>query len=66
MKYPVASFVIGLVLGPIAETSLRQGLLISQYDLGAFLWRPITATLLIFSLLSLCYGLYGQFKRGRA
>ena len=65
MRYPVASFIIGLVLGPIAETSLRQGLMISQYDYGEFLMRPIAGTLLILAALSLAYGLYGQYKRSR-
>jgi len=65
MSYPVAAFIIGLVLGPIAETSLRQGLLITQYDYGEFLMRPIAATLLALSAASLIYGLYGQWKRSR-
>lgn len=65
MQYPIASFVIGLVLGPIAERSLRQGLVITDYDWVAFLSRPITATLLALSLASLIYGFYGQWKRSR-
>ena len=63
LKYPIASFVIGLVLGPIAERSLRQGLVISDYDYWDFASRPITAVLLIGSLASLIYGFYGQWKR---
>ncbi|MCE8007437.1 tripartite tricarboxylate transporter permease [Aestuariivita sp.] len=63
LKYPIASFVIGLVLGPIAERSLRQGLVISDYDYWDFVSRPITAVLLIASLVSLIYGFYGQWKR---
>jgi putative tricarboxylic transport membrane protein len=63
MSYPVASFIIGLVLGPIAETSLRQGLMISQYNWSEFLFRPIAATLLVLAAASLLYGLYGQFIR---
>jgi putative tricarboxylic transport membrane protein len=65
MSYPVASFIIGLVLGPIAETSLRQGLMITQFDYGEFLMRPIAATLLALAAASLVYGLYGQWKRSR-
>lgn len=65
MSYPVASFIIGLVLGPIAETSLRQGLMISQYNWSEFLFRPIAATLLVLAAASLLYGLYGQFIRAR-
>jgi putative tricarboxylic transport membrane protein len=63
LQYPIASFVIGLVLGPIAERSLRQGLVISDYDYWDFASRPITAVLLIGSLASLIYGFYGQWKR---
>ncbi|MEL6511158.1 MAG: tripartite tricarboxylate transporter permease [Pseudomonadota bacterium] len=63
LKYPIASFVIGLVLGPIAERSLRQGLVISDYNYIEFVSRPITAILLTASILSLIYGFYGQWKR---
>jgi putative tricarboxylic transport membrane protein len=63
--FPVASFIIGLVLGPIAELSLRQGLMLSDYDVGAFVSRPIAGTLLLFSLGSLLYGLIGQIRRNR-
>ncbi len=65
MKYPVASFIIGLVLGPIAETSLRQGLMISGYSYMEFLSRPITALLLSLSLISLIYGFWGRYKAHR-
>ncbi|WP_224825912.1 tripartite tricarboxylate transporter permease [Cognatishimia sp. MH4019] len=63
LKYPIASFVIGLVLGPIAERSLRQGLVIADYNYWEFAARPITAILLLGSIASLAYGFYGQWKR---
>ena len=66
LKYPIASFVIGLVLGPIAETSLRQGLVISDYNYWEFVSRPITAVLLAASAASLIYGFYGQWKRHKS
>ncbi|ETX28995.1 tripartite tricarboxylate transporter permease [Roseivivax isoporae] len=66
MRYPVASFIIGLVLGPIAETSLRQGLMISGYSYAEFASRPITALLLGLSLVSLIYGFWGRWKAARA
>lgn len=66
LKYPIASFVIGLVLGPIAERSLRQGLVITDYDYVEFVSRPITAVLLTASIASLAYGFYGQWKRYRS
>lgn len=66
LDYPIAPLIIGLVLGPVAEISLRRALMLSNFDWAAILSRPIAGTLLALSLLSLLYGLYGQFKRQRA
>lgn len=63
LRYPVAAFIIGLVLGPIGEVSLRPGLLINDYSWVDVVSRPITATLLARSLASLLYGFYGQYRR---
>ncbi|SDF18751.1 putative tricarboxylic transport membrane protein [Salipiger thiooxidans] len=60
---PVASFIIGLVLGPIAEVSLRQGLILADYDMMALVTRPIAGTLLLLSALSLVYGIWGKLRR---
>jgi putative tricarboxylic transport membrane protein len=65
LDYPIAPLIIGLVLGPIAEVSLRRALLLNDFELWGVLTRPITATLLIFSIASLVYGLYGQIRRNR-
>jgi putative tricarboxylic transport membrane protein len=43
---PVAPAVIGLILGPLAETQFRRALSISQGDASVFLTQPISATLL--------------------
>jgi putative tricarboxylic transport membrane protein len=66
LGYPIACFIIGLVLGPIAEVSLRQGLILSDRDYVEILTRPIAGTLLMLSALSLLYGIYGQYKRRSA
>ena len=65
LQFPIAAFIIGLVLGPIAELSLRQALMTNGFDIVAVISRPIAGTLLAFSALSLAYGLYGQFRRSR-
>src|SRR5215510_14840662 len=41
---PVGPAVIGLILGPLAETQFRRALSISQGDLGIFYTHPISAT----------------------
>ena len=43
---PVAPAVIGLILGPLAETQFRRALSISQGDASVFVTHPISAGLL--------------------
>ncbi|OFZ99655.1 MAG: tripartite tricarboxylate transporter TctA [Betaproteobacteria bacterium RIFCSPLOWO2_02_67_12] len=43
---PVAPAVIGLILGPLAETQFRRALSISQGDASVFFTQPISATFL--------------------
>ncbi len=44
--FPVAPAVIGLILGPLAETQFRRALAISQGDPSVFFTQPISAALL--------------------
>ncbi|HZH06508.1 MAG TPA: tripartite tricarboxylate transporter permease [Lautropia sp.] len=43
--FPVAPFVLGLVLGDIVDKSLRRGLVLSDGSLEPFFTRPISAVL---------------------
>jgi len=43
---PVGPAVIGLILGPLAETQFRRALSISQGDLSVFVTHPISASFL--------------------
>jgi putative tricarboxylic transport membrane protein len=43
---PVAPTIVGLILGPLAETQMRRALAISQGDPTVFLTQPISATVL--------------------
>ena len=55
--FPVAPLIIGLILGPMAENSMRQALVISMGDFTTFLTRPISGTILAIAaaLLTLPY-----------
>ncbi|GAK11689.1 tripartite tricarboxylate transporter permease [Geomicrobium sp. JCM 19039] len=53
IKFPLATIILGVVLGPIAEEEFRRGLLMAGGDLSIFINRPISATLLGFALLAL-------------
>jgi putative tricarboxylic transport membrane protein len=45
MGFDMAPLVLGLVLGPIFEKSLRETLFLSGGDLSIFVTRPISAVL---------------------
>jgi putative tricarboxylic transport membrane protein len=63
--YSTAAAAIAVVLGEGAERSLRTGLNLTGNDWGAFVARPITATILIIALLMLSYGVWGTIRQGR-
>ena len=50
--YPVAPFVLGLVLGDIVDKSLRRGLVIADGDLTPFLTRPIAGVLAAIAIMT--------------
>lgn len=50
--YPVAPFVLGLVLGDIVDKSLRRGLVIADGDLTPFFVRPIAGVLAAIAILT--------------
>ena len=51
--FPTAPAIIGLILGPMAETQLRRALAISQGDITVFISRPISASFLALTLILL-------------
>lgn len=61
MEIPKAPLVLGLLLGGMAETSLRQALTISNGSLSIFFSNPISVTFLALAALSLAFG---QFAKG--
>ena len=63
--YPLAPAVLAIVLGPIAEPTLRQSLLLSSGDPTIFLTRPIALTFVLLSLLLCAYPLVALMMKGR-
>ena len=58
-KYPIAPFIIGLVLGPTTENSLRQTLLMFKGDVSLIVGRPLSITLLALATAFLAYKFLG-------
>jgi putative tricarboxylic transport membrane protein len=63
--WPAAPMVLGLVLGPMFETALRQSLTLAHGSGLIFLTRPISAVLLAAALLAVTAPLIVKLKRAR-
>lgn len=55
---PTAPFIIGFILGPMAETNFRRGLQLSAGDFTGFLTNPIAGTFLALAALSILWQVY--------
>jgi len=54
-KIPQAPFIIGFILGPMAETNLRRGLMLSDNSFMGFLTNPISAAFLILAVVAVIW-----------
>ncbi len=61
--YSPAALVLALVLGPLAEQSLRQTMTISQGSFGIFLDRPMSLAILGLTLAMLAAGILARRRR---
>ncbi|MCJ8309785.1 MAG: tripartite tricarboxylate transporter permease [Rhizobiaceae bacterium] len=66
LNYPVAPAVLAIVLGPLAERSLRQSLISSRGDVMTFFDRPISLACMLIALALIIYPVYLGFRRRRA
>ena len=65
LNYPVAPAVLAIVLGPLAEQSFRQSLLMSQAELSIFVERPLSAMFLAIAVLLAAYPAISRLMKGR-
>jgi putative tricarboxylic transport membrane protein len=70
LDYPIAPLVLALVLGDLAETALRQSLILSQGSLAIFFTRPIagaiTALAIFFFILPIITPWWRKLKSASA
>jgi TctA family transporter len=60
-----APFLLGFILGPMMDENLRRALLLSHGDFSVFVTRPISATLLVLSVLLLLTTIAPSVRRKR-
>jgi len=63
LDYPMAPAVLAIVLGPLAETSMRQALLMSDGSFAIFFNRPIASPIMIIALLLLSMPLFNALRK---
>jgi putative tricarboxylic transport membrane protein len=56
-KFPIAPFIIGVVLGPTTENSVRQSLMMFKGDMSLILSRPVAVVLLSLAVIFVAYKL---------
>ncbi len=59
LDFSMSPIVIGIILGPMAETNLRRTMAMSGGDYSVFFTRPICATFLIIAVFTLFVPMLG-------
>lgn len=62
LGFPLPPMVLGFILGPILENNLRRGLTSSQGNFFEFFTRPISGTIIIFTLLFVAYSIFKIYR----
>ncbi|HSM41328.1 MAG TPA: tripartite tricarboxylate transporter permease, partial [Afifellaceae bacterium] len=62
LDYPVAPAVLAIVLGPIAEPTLRQSLLLSSGDPSIFVTRPIAGPITVIAVILILLPLWKMIR----
>lgn len=65
LNFPVATIILGFVLGGLTESEFRRSIQMSNGDFTIFLTRPICLGLLLFSLFMLFYPIINNYFKRR-
>ncbi|QFT94933.1 Tripartite tricarboxylate transporter TctA family protein [Roseovarius sp. THAF9] len=63
VNVPLAPIILGMILGPMAEQSVRRALLISRGDATELLTRPISALLAVMTVLVIVWPMAKAMRR---
>ena len=66
LRFPIAPLVLGVILGPLAESSFMTTMISFSNDWTVFFTRPISGTIMAISLLTLVLPVLRQLLRRRA
>ena len=63
--YPVAPLILGVILGPMAESNLNRAMLNSNNSLAVLFQRPFSLAFLILSVISIAVPLINSYREKR-
>jgi putative tricarboxylic transport membrane protein len=63
LDYPLAPAVLAIVLGPLAEASVRQSLIMAQGSPAIFVERPLSASLVAIAVALFAWPLFSAIRR---
>jgi len=64
-KFPIATIILGVVLGPLTESEFRRSVEMANGDFMIFFTRPISLVLLIVSAIMLFYPILNEYFKKR-
>ncbi|OFW31146.1 MAG: hypothetical protein A3H97_16710 [Acidobacteria bacterium RIFCSPLOWO2_02_FULL_65_29] len=62
-RFPIAPLVLGVILGPLAETNFMTTMISFDNDWTVFFTRPISGTVMAVAILTLVYPVFRHFRR---
>jgi TctA family transporter len=65
LRFPIAPVLLGFVLGPMLEDHFRRTMLIGRGNIMYFFERPISATMMVLTILVLAWGIWGAVREAR-
>jgi len=63
LDYPMAPMVLAIVLGPLAEASMRQSLIMSHGSFETFFVRPISGTIMLIAIALFAWPMVTAMKK---
>lgn len=63
--FPAAPLILGFILGPMMEENMRRAVQLSGGDYATFLTRPISGSILVFTILLLMWGVWSTVRMQR-
>jgi putative tricarboxylic transport membrane protein len=63
LRFPIAPLVLGVILGPLAETNFMTTMISFANDWTVFFTRPISGSVMAVAILTIVYPIFRQYRK---